>query len=65
MLFCRQFQDRTTFIERCRDTLRDDRGLVIPIEDDTIIAWLSYIHDGQRHIIDESINQLITEVWLS
>ena len=29
-LCCREFEDRARFIRRCRDTLVDDRGLVLP-----------------------------------
>jgi hypothetical protein len=30
-LSCRDFYNRNLFIQRCRDTFRDDRGLVLPI----------------------------------
>ncbi|GAF74297.1 unnamed protein product, partial [marine sediment metagenome] len=52
MLCCRRFRDRTTFIERCRDTFKEERGLVIPLDDDTIIELLRFAGDGQRNDVD-------------
>jgi hypothetical protein len=64
ILCCRHFQDRTTFVQRCRDTLRDDRGLVIPLNDQTVIDWLRLIESGRRQNLDAAITRLIDEVWL-
>lgn len=65
ILCCRGFQDRQIFIKRCRDTFTDGRGLVVPIDDETIIQWLLLISEDQRNRIDEHITQLINEVWLN
>ena len=65
ILCCRRFQDRATFIERCRDTLREERGLVIPLDDDTIFELLGFAGDGQRNAVGERIRQLANEIWLS
>ena len=65
MLCCRQFEDRDRFIERCRDTFRDDRGLVVPLDDETIIQWLSLIESGGREKLDERISGLVNEIWYS
>ena len=65
MICCRQFQDRQLFISRCRDTFRDGRGLVIPIDDETVIKWLGLIENGRRHLIDDRINQIINSIWLA
>ena len=65
ILCCRGFHDRATFIERCRDTLREDRGLVIPLDDVTVIELLRFVEDGHRERVDDRIRQLVNEVWLS
>ncbi len=65
ILCCRRFQDRATFIERCRDNLREERGLIIPLDDDTIKVLLECISDGHRDEIDIRIRQLVNEIWLS
>lgn len=64
-LNCRGFEDRMTFVERCRDTFGDDRGLIIPLDDETVDLLLAQIENGQRRNIDEIITSLIDEVWIS
>jgi hypothetical protein len=64
-LCCRTFQDRATFIERCRDTLRDDRGLILPVDDSAILAFLDEIKHGHRPALDAHLSRLVDEVWLS
>jgi hypothetical protein len=63
-LCCRTFQDRLRFIERCRDTFTDGRGLIIPLDDDSVVRLLTLIHDGQRHEIDGLLSELVAEVWV-
>lgn len=65
ILCCRRFQDRQIFIERCRDTFHDDRGLIVPLDDDTIIDWLYLIKDARRNQLEEEVTRLINEVWVS
>lgn len=65
MLLCRSFHDRARFIERCRDTLKDDRGLIIPVDDDTLTRWFNLVAEGGRDKLDNDIAGLIDEVWLS
>jgi hypothetical protein len=62
-LCCRQFEDRGLFLERCRDTLRDDRGLVLPLDDQTVLRFLSMIEDGRREGIEAALWDLVAEVW--
>jgi len=35
-LLCRNFEDKGLFFQRCIDTAKDDRGFVIPLDDDDI-----------------------------
>ena len=65
ILCCRGFRDRATFIERCRDTLREDRGLVIPLDDATVIELLRSVEAGHRDNVGGRIRQLVNEIWLS
>jgi hypothetical protein len=64
-LCCRRFEDRSIFIERCRDTFRDDRGLIVPLDDATLTKWLDAVAEGRRKDLDDEINQVIDEVWYS
>jgi hypothetical protein len=64
-LCCREFQDRELFIRRCRDTFRDDRGLVLPLDDATILAYLNLIARGERNELDQRWSELVNEVWLN
>lgn len=63
-LCCRTFQNRARFIESCRDTFTDDRGLIIPLDDDTVLTILSCIQNGRRDEIDAILSGLVAEVWV-
>jgi len=62
---CRRFEDRRRFVERCRDTLKDDRGVVVAVDDATVESWLLLIESGQRRSLDAAITKVIDEVWLA
>lgn len=38
---CRNIDDFDLFIQRCKDTYNDDRGLIIPLVDNDIISLLN------------------------
>lgn len=42
LLVCRNFDDKDLFITRCRDTAQDQRGYIIPLDDDDLAAL---VHD--------------------
>jgi len=65
IICCRSFEDRQRFIERCRDTLRDDRGLVISMDDATVLALLTLIEEGRRNEVDIRIAAIVNEVWIA
>ena len=62
---CRTFENRTLFIERCRDTLKDDRGLIVPLDDETILRLLDLVRFGRRNEIDGQLASLVNEIWVS
>ncbi len=33
LIICRGFENKQAFLERCRDTVHDDRGFILPIDD--------------------------------
>jgi len=64
-LCCRQFQDRPVFLERCRDSFKEDRGLIIPLDDERIIQLLLVISNNKRNSVENIIRQYIDEIWRS
>lgn len=64
-LCCRAFQDRNRFVQRCRDTFRDQRGLVVPLDDTIVSHWLGLIASGDRESLDREVSRAIDEVWVS
>lgn len=62
---CRSFENRDHFIARCADTFRDGRGLVVPIDDPTLIELLALIRDGRRREVDGRLSQIIDQIWLA
>lgn len=62
-LCCRNFEDRALFIERCRDTFRDGRGLIIPLDDPTILRMLESVSNRRREELDDVLSALVAEIW--
>jgi len=51
LLVCRKFDDKDGFLKRCRDTAHDDRGFIIPLDDDDLHTLLQNRQD-MKHDID-------------
>ncbi len=64
-LCCRQFQDAPTFIKRCIDTFKDDRGLILPLDDAIIFHCLKLIKDDRRQGLEGLLTELVNQVWVS
>jgi hypothetical protein len=64
-LCCRQFENRDLFIRRCRDTFTDGRGLILPLDDATVLRYLDQIACGNRVELEREWTELVNEVWLN
>ena len=60
----RTVDDRARLIARCRDTLTDDRGLIVPMDDETVIQLLSGLKEGGRRSVEDRLSRLVSEIWL-
>lgn len=58
-LLCRSFTDFDRFIQRCRDTYRDDRGLIIPLTDDDVSQLLTNHSNWNSDFIDRFLSDRI------
>ncbi len=59
LLLYRSVADYEKLLARCRDTALDGRGVIIPIGDEQLIAYLEAISDGKRELIDRGLEELI------
>jgi hypothetical protein len=41
IILYRQFENKDRFLERCRDTAKDDRGFIIPLDDNDLIELVA------------------------
>lgn len=64
LLVARQFKDRELFLERCRDTARDQRGIVLPLVDEDFFAMLTLIENRGRHRIDRYLDDILRAVFI-
>lgn len=46
LLVCRKFDDKERFIAGCRDTAQDDRGFVIPLDDDDLQDLVEHVQSS-------------------
>jgi hypothetical protein len=64
LLCCRTFDDRSLFVQRCKDTFKDDRGLILPLDDAAVVGMLELAAKRNRRGIDTRLRELVSEVWL-
>ena len=62
LLLCRKFDDRALFIKRCQDTYKDDRGLILPLDDERILQMLGCLERGARPQVDNLLDEWFREV---
>lgn len=46
LIVCRSFEDKVKFLKRCRDTVHDDRGFILPLDDDDLIELTASVKAG-------------------
>src|SRR3989338_7180015 len=42
LLICRKFENKELFIQRCKDTVQDGRGFIVPLDDSDLKILLSF-----------------------
>lgn len=62
LLVCRHFENKKLFIERCKDTYKDGRGVIIAIDDDDVVRLLSYKASRDDKGIDGFLNIRFREI---
>src|SRR5262249_26321817 len=58
----RRFEDRSRFIDRCRDNALEGRGFIVALVDDEISFMLSLVKRNQREAIDPYLERRFDEV---
>ncbi len=64
LMCCRRFEDRATFIARCRDSFTALRQLIVPLDDATVLEMLDFIRRGERDRVIDRVRRLIADVWV-
>lgn len=66
ILLCRSVEDRARLIQRCQDTFRDGRGLMLPLTDDNVLALLAAKAQAPTSRPEEQfLNDLAREICLA
>jgi len=64
-LLCRRINNINLFIDRCKDTYKDRRGLIIPFDDSDVIKLLNYAQVLDYSNIDKYISNRIRNITIS
>lgn len=53
LLICRSFTDKDLFIKGCKDVAANDRGVILPLDDNDLIRMIEYkIENKEKYIND-------------
>ncbi|MNK55187.1 hypothetical protein D3C87_741960 [compost metagenome] len=63
-LLCRTIENMDLFINRCKDTYKDDRGLIIPFTDVDIINVLENYSDWNNDFIEAYISNRVRQITI-
>ncbi|MED4990894.1 MULTISPECIES: hypothetical protein [Parageobacillus] len=64
ILLCREISNMELFLDRCRDTAYDDRGIIIPIVDSDLIYMLTKKKEGQDSDIEKVLFDRLRRIML-
>lgn len=64
LIICRKINDNNLFIQRCRDTYIDGRGLIIPLVDDDIIYMLQNYPKMHEQVVEEVLQKKFHDIAL-
>lgn len=56
-LVCRKFENKELFIQRCKDTVNDDRGWIIPLDDQDVERLMKFSSSNQRNHINNYLEE--------
>ena len=62
LLLCRTLTDRARAVARCRDTVRDGRGYMIPLDDSDIQAMLRHVESGNRPFVNGHLERIFSDL---
>ena len=62
VIVCRSIEDEALFLQRCADSCKAQRGLVVPFTDDDVIRILEERKLGAAHYEDEILSNKAREV---
>ncbi|MFB5269116.1 hypothetical protein ACE41H_20335 [Paenibacillus enshidis] len=65
ILMCRTIENKDLLYQRCSDTYRDDRGLIIPLDDQDIITMLESIKNNEKDGIEQLLESIKKKVILN
>jgi hypothetical protein len=64
LLVCRSFDNKDRFFDRCKDTAKDDRGFIIPLDDDDLATLVAQRKDAeffqQWTLLSERFERLVS-----
>jgi hypothetical protein len=61
-LVARDFRDKDLFIQRCRDTYSDGRGLIIPLDDQDLINLLYNHNEFNSAFLDQYRSDIVRQI---
>ncbi|WP_321424284.1 hypothetical protein [uncultured Bacteroides sp.] len=62
LVVCRSIENLNLFINRCKDTYRDDRGLIIPLVDNDLILLLQNHNELNQNFMDSFLSDRIRDI---